>query len=263
MLDFAHIEGVVSDMDGVLARRCRFTGMAAFFAHVATRGIPLALATNNSSKSEAEYVAKLRHLGVDTVGEGAIVTSRRVTVEHLRRTYPAGTGIYVVGTPAPDAAAAGAGSVTADKAAPAVVVGIDPKLTYDKLKQASLLVRAGADLIGTNGDAAIPSTGGMVPGNGAILAAIEMATGRKALVLGKPAPAMYESALRTLGTPAGRTLMIGDRIDTDITGARRAGMVTALVLSGATDGASASASTLAPDAVYPGLADLVAAWATA
>ena len=262
MLDFSRIDGVVSDMDGVLWHGdAALPGMVGFFELVKARRLPVALATNNSSKSEAEYVAKLRRLGVETVGEGAIVTSRRVTVEHLTRTYPAGAKVFVVGTPGLEAAIAGAGFSLDDRAADVVVVGIDPAFTYDKLKRASLLVRAGARLVGTNGDAAIPSAEGMVPGNGSLLAAIETASGGKALVLGKPAPAMYESALRAVGTAPARTLMIGDRIDTDMTGARRAGMMTALVLSGATDDAAASAATLVPDAIYPGLDTLVAAWA--
>jgi 4-nitrophenyl phosphatase len=264
MLDFSRIDGVISDMDGVLWHGdTALPGMVRFFELVNARRLPVALATNNSSKSEAEYVAKLRRLGVGTVGEDSIITSRRVTVEYLTRTYPAGTGVFVVGTPGLEAAISAAGFAIDDRAAGVVVVGIDPAFSYDKLKRATLLVRAGAHLVGTNGDAAIPSAEGMIPGNGSLLAAIETASGEKARVLGKPAPAMYETALRAVGTPPARTLMIGDRIDTDMTGARRAGMMTALVLSGATDDAAASAATLALDAIYPGLERLVAAWAAA
>ncbi len=264
MLDFSRIDGVVSDMDGVLWHGdTALPGMVRFFELVNARRLPVALATNNSSKSEAEYVAKLRRLGVESVGEDSIVTSRRVTVDYLTHTYPAGTGIFVVGTPGLEAAIAAAGFAIEERAADVVVVGIDPAFTYDKLRRATLLVRAGARLVGTNGDAAIPSAEGMIPGNGSLLAAIETASGKKALVLGKPASAMYESALRAVGTPPARTLMIGDRIDTDMTGARRAGMITALVLSGATDDAAAKAAILVPDATYAGLETLVAAWAAA
>ncbi len=261
MLDFSRIDGVVSDMDGVLWHGdAALPGMARFFELVAARRIPVALATNNSSKSEAEYVAKLRRLGVETVGEDSIITSRRVTVEYLIGNFPLGTSIFVVGTPGLETAIERAGFPIDDEAAGIVVVGIDPSFTYDKLKRATLLVRAGARLIGTNADAFLPSTEGIVPGNGALLAAIEIASGQRALVLGKPELAMFASALRVLGTAPDRTLMLGDRIDTDMTGAHRAGMMTALFLSGATDDAAARASTVALDAVYASLEPFVAAW---
>lgn len=259
-LDFSAIDGVVSDMDGVLWRGDEaLAGMVDLFAMLRRRGIPIALATNNSSKSQSEYVAKLAALGAPGLDARQIVTSRSVMVDHLAAHYPRGTGIYVIGTPGLAAAVADAGFVVGEEAR-AVVVGIDHALSYDKLRRAALLLRAGADFLGTNGDTAVPSSDGLVPGNGATLAALSAATGRQPLVMGKPSAAMYEAALRVLGTAPGRTLMIGDRLDTDIAGAHGAGLRAALVLSGVTMHADASVGHIRPDATYAGLPQLLAAW---
>jgi 4-nitrophenyl phosphatase len=263
MLDFSALDGVVSDMDGVLWRGDEaLAGMPDLFEMLRRRGLPVALATNNSSKSEAEYVAKLAGLGALGFAERQIVTSRTVMVDYLRAHYPAGTGVYVIGTAGFAAAIAEAGFVVGETAR-AVVVGIDFDLTYEKLRRATLLIRAGADFLGTNGDDALPSREGLIPGNGATLAALAAATGQLPVVMGKPSAAIYEAALRRLGTTPARTLMIGDRLDTDIAGARRVGMRTALVLSGVTADTTAIADELRPDAAFAGLPELLSAWQAA
>lgn len=260
MLDFSAIEAVVSDMDGVLWRgEEALAGMNELFEALRRRGVPIVLATNNSSKSEAEYVAKLAALGAAGVSERQIVTSRSVLVSHLRRHYPAGTRVYVIGTRGLAAAIADAGFMLHEEAG-VVVVGIDFELSYDKLRRATMLIGGGADFLGTNGDEVLPSTEGLMPGTGAILAALVAATGRTPQVMGKPAAPMYEAALGVLGTAASRTLMIGDRLDTDIAGARLAGLRTALVLSGVTTEAEARRAGLSPDASFAGLPELLAAW---
>jgi 4-nitrophenyl phosphatase len=140
-------------------------------------------------------------------------------------------------------------------------VGLDFAVTYDKLKIATLLIRAGADFIGTNGDRTFPLPEGLVPGNGSILAAIESATDKKPLVIGKPEAAMFEVALLRMGTTPQQTLMIGDRLETDILGAQRAGLKAALVLTGTTSAQLASSSTIQADGVFASLADVYEAWA--
>jgi 4-nitrophenyl phosphatase len=261
-LDLSAIDGIVSDMDGVLWRGdTALPGLVDLFAHVRRLDLPIALATNNSSKSQAEYVDKLRRLGVEGVAERQIVTSRTVLLDYLADRYAPGTPVHVIGSPGFAASIAAAGYRIADVAG-VVVVGIDIELSYSKLKRAALLIREGADFLGTNGDLAIPSSEGMVPGNGAILAALQAATGKAPEVMGKPAPAMYRAALRALGSSASRTLMIGDRLDTDIAGARASGLKAALVLTGATDTAQMKEAGALPDGVFGGLPDLLAAWTT-
>jgi 4-nitrophenyl phosphatase len=137
-----------------------------------------------------------------------------------------------------------------------VVAGLDWDLTYAKLKRASYLIRRGADFIGTNPDTTYPAPEGPVPGTGSMLAALRAATGRVPVVIGKPYPPMYEAALKVLGTPASQTLMIGDRIDTDISGAMPLGLRTALVLTGISTRADL-ADGIHPDGVFDNIPALL------
>lgn len=260
-MDFSSIEGVVTDMDGVLWRgNVGMEGLRDFFALLRERAVPVALATNNSTRSSAEYAEKLASMGVGGFSPDRIVTSRTALLAYLLERYAPGTGLYVIGAPGLRAMIAEAGYVLTEEAV-SVVVGLDPGLTYDKLRTATRLIAAGADFLGTNADAALPMPDGLAPGAGSILAALETATGRKPVVMGKPAPAMFAAALKVLGTAPSRTLMIGDRIDTDILGGRRAGLRTALVLSGITRAADLPPDEQPPaDAVFSDIAALTAAW---
>ena len=120
----------------------------------------------------------------------------------------------------------------------------------------------GADFIGTNADPTFPATDGLAPGAGSLIAALETASGRKARIMGKPAPAMFRAALARLGTDAAQTLMIGDRLDTDILGAQQAGLPAALVLTGVTTRAALDApgQLIQPDGVFDDLVALQTAW---
>jgi 4-nitrophenyl phosphatase len=257
-LDIREIAGVVADMDGVLWRGDEpLPGMAAFFDLLRALGLPFALATNNSSKSPADYVGKLARLGIAGVQESQIVTSGTATVTYLETHYPAGTAVHVLGGDGLKHMITAGGFNLADDA-PVVVVGIDFQLTYDKLKRAALLIRGGADFIGTNDDATFPSPDGLVPGAGSLLAALHTATGHAPNVMGKPGAPMFHAALRAVGTPIERTLMIGDRLNTDIMGAQAVGLRTALVLTGVTTRDELAQSSAQPDYVYDGLPALIA-----
>ncbi len=122
------------------------------------------------------------------------------------------------------------------------------------------MIRAGADFIGTNADATFPLPDGLAPGSGSILAALTAATDITPTVIGKPNAPMYAAALHVLGTTAATTLMIGDRLDTDIEGAQKAGLPAVLVLTGVTSRATLAASGIKPDGVYDDLPALMAAW---
>ena len=127
------------------------------------------------------------------------------------------------------------------------------------MRTATLNIRAGAPFVGTNPDSSFPSPAGLVPGAGSILALIEAASGVSPTVIGKPERAMFESALRVLGTEPSETLMIGDRIGTDIAGAQAVGIKTALVMTGVETEESLKASNIQPDGVYAGLPELIEA----
>ena len=135
----------------------------------------------------------------------------------------------------------------------AVVAGIDRTVTYSKLNIAARVIRKGAVFVGTNPDKTYPTPEGLAPGAGTILAAIEAASGVKPWIVGKPSPAMYEIAIERLGVAPNETLVVGDRIETDIAGGQALGCKTALVLSGVTSLSQAKAWLPQPDFV---MADL-------
>lgn len=260
-MDFSNIKAVVSDMDGVLWRGDEpLPGMVAFFQMLRHRGLPFVLATNNSMKSPSDYVVKLTKLGVPDVREEQIITSSTTTVSYLKANYPAGSPMHVLGGDGLRRVLIAGGFTLDDSAPRAVVVGLDTNLTYEKLKKASFLIQAGATFIATNQDNSIPTPEGLAPGAGSLVSALKTASGKQPLVMGKPDAPMFEAALRLVGTPAAQTLMIGDRLNTDITGASLLGFKTALVLTGVSTRADAEISEIKPDSIYEDLEALLKAW---
>lgn len=266
---FSTIKAAVFDMDGVLWRgSTALEGLEELFAWLREANIPFALATNNSSNTAAAYVAKLARLGVPDVPEAAIITSSVAAAEYLKTVYPAGTRVYVLGMEGLRSALTEAGFELIAEDDPhtpqAVVAGIDFGLTYDKLKRTALHIRAGAEFYGTNGDRTYPGEEGLVPGAGSLLAALQAATDREPIVIGKPGRPMFEIALKHVGlslADANAALMVGDRIDTDIAGAKVVGMQTALLLTGVTQPNELSGSSIWPDVAYEDLPALLRAWA--
>lgn len=254
------IKAIISDMDGVLWRGSQaLPGMRDFFDFLFEREISFVLATNNSRNTPEDYVEKLASMGVSGIRPCHIVTSGTATAVTLQVQYPAGTRVYVVGGHGLKQLLSDAGFQLVDKDAELVVCGIDFDLTYEKLKTATLLIRAGARFIGTNPDSSFPSPEGLVPGAGSILALIESASGCAPTIIGKPERGMFKAALRQAGSKASETLMIGDRIGTDIIGAKALGIQTALVMTGVETEASLRASETQPDLVFAGLPELVEA----
>jgi 4-nitrophenyl phosphatase len=206
-----------------------------------------------------QYLNKLSGLGLE-VEEEQIVTSAVVLAEVLRERNVAGRTALVVGGAGAVEAIEGLGvSILRDPSADEadmVIVGLDVNFDYDALRRASTAVREGATLIATNSDASYPVAGGLWPGSGSILAAIEVASGGTAEVMGKPYRPMMESALRRL-PDASQIAMVGDRPDTDLAGATAMGWTTILVLSGVTTPEEASALDPSPDLVLGSLAELV------
>lgn len=259
-MDFSTLNGVILDMDGVLWLGDQpLPGMQDLFEFFRSRNIGFVLATNNSAKSPADYVAKLARMGVQGVEAAQIVTSGIAAVNYLQTHYPTGTNIHVLGGDGLKALVTKAGYVLADDAE-VVVAGIDTALTYEKLKRAAMLIRKGAVFIGTNADVTIPTPEGLAPGAGSILAALQAATDCEPIIMGKPNAPMFEAALRALNTDATHALMIGDRLQTDILGAQNVGIRAALVLTGVATEADLKTSPIQPDVVYSGLPELIAAW---
>lgn len=244
------------DGDGVLYRGDEpIRGINQFFDTLQALGINWGLITNNATKSPEHYVEKLGGYGV-TASVDQIFTSATVTADYMRDTYPHGSALYVIGEIGVQQALRDAGFVVytgeerPSQPVIAVVAGLDRALTYMKLRIATLLIREGdLPFIATNPDKTFPAKEGIVPGAGATIAALEAATGRTALVIGKPAPTMYAVAMKALAGEAHTTAMIGDRFDTDIAGALVIGLGTILVLSGVTTRAEADSSEIRPDLI--------------
>jgi len=254
------IHALIIDMDGVLwSGNTPAPGLSDFFGLLRHRSIRFRLATNNPTRTPLQYVQKLASMGVQ-VAPDEIITSALVTAEYLAASQP-GASIYVIGQPALRQVLLDRGLNLSDgNRADCVVVGLDPLLCYEQLSEATLLIRAGARFIGCNPDVTLPSERGLLPGNGATLAFLQASTGVAPLIIGKPERAMFDTALAAMGSARANTASLGDRLETDILGARNAGLRSILVLSGATDRATLASSPVQPDWVFDGIHDLAAAW---
>ncbi len=245
MQTFTNIRTLIIDMDGVLWHgQNAMPGLVEFFQALEELKISFILATNNASLTPDQYVKKLAEMGV-SVNKNQILTSGIATALYLsEKVNPANTRVFVVGEEGAKQPLIDQGfTLTAlyeinkdsdivKKGADFVVCGKDHTLTWDKLATATLNIRAGAQFIGTNGDTTLPTELGITHGNGAILAALEVATGVKPTIIGKPEPIMYQQALALLNAEPTATVAIGDRLDTDILGAVRTGIRSVMVLTG-------------------------------
>ncbi|MBU0703130.1 MAG: HAD-IIA family hydrolase [Chloroflexi bacterium] len=255
-----NLHHLIIDMDGVLWRGDEPLGdLAEFFAFLRRNDIDFVLATNNSSRTPEQYVAKLARFGVE-VALDSVLTSSQATAAYLAGFAPPGARVYAIGEEGIRRALEQRGFVLTDEDAAYVVSGWDRQLTWDKLAKAALLIYAGAEFIGTNPDSSFPTVQGPVPGSGAQLAALEAATGVAPVVIGKPEPWMYEEALRRMDARPETTAVIGDRLDTDIAGGVRAGLATVLLLSGISTEADLAVSPVKPDLVCADIEELVRVW---
>jgi HAD superfamily hydrolase (TIGR01457 family) len=251
---------LITDMDGVLWRgREPLPGLIEFFEFLRQHDIRFVCATNNASTLPEKLAERLQGWGAD-VHSDEIVTSSIATADYLETILPRSARLYVIGMEGLRVALEHKGFVLADEDVAAVVVGIDWNVTYNHFKRAALNIRAGAKFIGTNGDRTFPNPEGIVPGNGALLALIETATDVKPFVIGKPSPTLYQMALKRLGAVEAQTLVLGDRMETDILGAVLLSLKSALVLSGVTTREQLAASDYQPDWVFDDIADLKRQW---
>lgn len=259
------IRGLVSDMDGVLWRGGQpMPGLIEFFAFLRRAGIRFVLATNNASRASLDYVERLAGFGVQ-VSQAEILCAAEATAEHLARALPGAT-VFVIGEPPLKAALAERGLVIAPSEAASadyVVVGWDRGLTWEKLARAMRLILGGAQFVGTNPDRTWPGESGLLPGNGATLAFLQAATGIEPLIIGKPGQAMFDQALARLGLEVPAVAVLGDRLETDIEGGRRAGLATIFVCSGVATREEAERGPLRPDLIFQDIAELTRAWQAA
>ncbi|MBD3421951.1 MAG: TIGR01457 family HAD-type hydrolase [Chitinivibrionales bacterium] len=225
--------GFISDMDGVIYQgNTLIPGVKEFVAWLEENGKHFLFLTNSSERSPRELSEKLARLGL-SIGEGHFYTSAMATAAFLTSQRPGGS-VYVIGEPGLTNALYAAGFSMNDISPDYVVIGETSSYSYDKIKHAVLLVRKGARLIGTNPDVTGPTELGIVPATGALIAPVELAAGVKAYFPGKPNPLMMRNALKKLGCRREETIIIGDRMDTDVLAGIEAGIETVLVLTGVT-----------------------------
>jgi len=254
-----NIKGLIIDMDGVLWHDTEPLGnLPAIFDKIRALGFKIILVTNNATRTVEEYHKKLRKFSVE-LDDWQVINSAQAVGIYLQRKYPQGAAVYVVGQPSLKTSIADTGLriISDDEpSADVVVASLDYELTYEKLKRAALLIRAGSYFVGTNSDITLPTPNGLIPGSGTIIRALEIATEVKAKLIGKPEPYLYEMALDRLQLTPNETLAIGDRLETDIAGAQAAGMHTALVLSGVSTREQAESFHPQPDLIAQDLTDL-------
>lgn len=251
------IKGLILDMDGVLWRGDQpLLNLPGFFKEAQSFGLKISLATNNATKSAAQYVEKLASFGAE-IEPWQIINSSMAAAYYLREQHPQGGPVYIVGESGLIDSLAEMGFYPAESQVLAVVAGLDRTLTYPKLSKACTLIRSGVPFIGTNPDLTFPSPGAITPGAGSILAFIQAGSGVSPTILGKPQPFMFNLALQRMQLQPHQALAVGDRLDTDILGGQRAGCRTAAVLTGVSTLDDIHAWSPAPDLILDSLAGLM------
>ena len=264
------IRVVIFDLDGVLYRGEQpMPGALETVERLRHSGRRVIYATNNSTRTRAEYVARLRSFGL-AADIDDVVTSAYATARYLQDKKLHARDALVIGADGLRAELRDAGvlegehrvrpfrEVTDGPHADLVVVGLDQSFTYDKLADAQRAILAGAPFIAANKDLNYPVEGRLLPGAGAIVAALEAATGRVAVCVGKPEPFMFEEALRRAGARGDEAIVVGDSLQTDVLAAQRIGATGVLILTGVTTEASLSGSDrVAPDHVIDRLDALI------
>ncbi len=262
MRELPTIQGMIIDLDGVLWRgQTILPGVPELFSALRAEGVRFVLATNNASETPAAYRSRLQAGGVN-VEEAEILTSAIATANYLGGVLEPGSPLFVIGDEGLRSAIKGAGYRIIDGAdgAKAVVVGMDRTVCWAQLAEATLAIRSGAHFVGSNPDPSFPTERGQVPGNGAILAALQAASGIEPTVIGKPEPHLYRQATRLLEVDPDKTLILGDRLETDILGGLRLGAPTALMMTGVTAKADLEESEIQPDFVFEDLPAFLRSW---
>jgi 4-nitrophenyl phosphatase len=252
---------LIIDVDGVLRRSQQpLPGATDFLPWLQRRGIGYRIVTNNSMSPIPRLCATFGHMGI-MADEEHVISSATGTRWLLRRLAPQGGRVFVVGEEGIREALFQDGFfVPDDQKADFVVVAIDRSVTYDKLSRACTLIRNGARFIATNTDSTYPMETGVIPGSGAIVAAVSVCAGLDPLVVGKPEPTLYNMAMDQMGAEPEETAALGDRLETDIIGAINAGIASIMVLTGISSLKDVESSSYKPTFIFEGLPDLMEAW---
>lgn len=251
-------DAFIIDLDGCIYRGDKAIGGAAEAVDaIRAKGKRLLFLTNNSTKTPSEYSKKLSSFGI-MADRREFLTSSIATAQYLKKL---GTGrCYVIGQDGLLSALEEGGFKLLDEThsseADYVVCGLDMGLTYAKISAACFAIQAGAKFIATNPDPNLPVEGGYLPGAGSIMKAIQTATGRKPIIIGKPSRIIMDIALEILKCPPRRAMIVGDTLKMDILAGKKAGILTALVLTGSTTIMQVKRSKIKPDFIWEGIHEL-------
>jgi NagD protein len=223
----------ICDMDGVLVFGSQLVpGANEFIARLQAAGSKFLVLTNNSLYTPRDLWVRLQRIGLD-VPPNAIYTSAVATAQFLNSQHPNGSA-YVIGEAGLTTALHDVGYILTDQSPDYVVLGETTAYSFERITVAMRLVAAGARFIATNPDVSGPGEGGLVPATGAVAALISSATGVQPYYIGKPNPLIMRTALRTIDAHSEESVMVGDRMDTDIIIGTESGLETILVLTGVT-----------------------------
>ena len=249
------IKNILTDMDGViLSGSTLIPGARDFIERLRAKEIPFLIFTNNSLYTPRDLQMRLHRLGLD-VPQEAIFTSALATAQFLHSQQPEGSA-FVIGESGLTTALHDIGYVLTDQQPDYVVLGETTMYSFQRIALAIRLINAGARFIATNPDVSGPGEGGIVPATGAVAALISSATGIKPYFVGKPNPLMMRTALRTLNAHSEESVMIGDRMDTDIISGMESGLRTILVLTGVTTREMVKRFPYRPTWIYESVADI-------
>ena len=256
MIDFNSKKGFICDMDGVIYHGNRvLPGVVEFIDWLHRENKEYLFLTNNSGSTPKELQQKLARMGLD-VSEEHFYTSALATAAFLKEQAP-GCSVYVIGEAGLLNALYDAGITMNDVNPDYVIMGEGKSYSLDTLTKAVNLVRNGAKLIGANSDISGPIEDGIAPACRALVAPIELATGKQAYFCGKPNPLMMRTGLNLLGCHSGEAVMVGDRMDTDVISGMECGMSTVLVLSGVSTRETISTFAYRPTVVLDGVGSIV------
>jgi 4-nitrophenyl phosphatase len=232
-MELKKYKGYLIDLDGTMYRGTELIEEAPrFVERLQKNEIPYLFVTNNSSRTPAQVAEKLRDFSIPATDEQVFTTSQ-ATANYIYELNQ-NASVYVIGEEGIRTAISEKGLTLGGEHADFVVVGIDRSISYEKLAVGCLAVRNGATFISTNGDIAIPTERGLLPGNGSLTSVITVSTQTKPIFIGKPESIIVEQALKVLGAKKEETLMVGDNYDTDILAGIHSGIDTLLVHTGVT-----------------------------
>ncbi|NLJ48855.1 MAG: HAD-IIA family hydrolase [Candidatus Atribacteria bacterium] len=258
-LTWERYKNFIIDMDGVIYRgKHPLPGSAEFFHFLRERKSRIAFFSNNSTITKDQYIDKLKKMNIDATKD-EIISSSSITAYYVAKENPQ-SKVFCIGEEGIRDELKRKGIQIVDDSSnedvDLVIVGMDRQFNYDKLTKAMRCILKGARLYGTNPDLTYPMEDGLIPGCGALLASIEACTEAKAKVFGKPRPESIQFLMEMTGFTVGDTILIGDRLDTDIVLAKQQNIFSILVLTGVHQGEDVKKTGIIPDMIVENLIEL-------